>query len=127
MLIQLEHLTQISWAGRGKNLTVPTLNFQIPKELEALDFWVYAGVLIANEQAYSAAIHYGPIPTFSDTTPRFEVNLIDISDISFSPDTEFAVTFIEKIRDIRTFPNPETLKMQILQDIEQIQKILAKK
>lgn len=123
----LSNLSQIAWAGRWKNLTVPTINFPVPQELSEIPFWVYAGIIEVNSISYSAAIHYGPIPTFSDSTPRLETNLIDVTGISFPQETIFQLTLIEKIREIKLFENPESLRQQILIDIGQIREILQKK
>lgn len=125
-MLTIQHLTQISGAGRGKSVTVPTINFVVPTELAEASFGVYAGRLGVNGVSYASAIHYGPIPTFADAEPRLEVNLIDEFGITFPPETLFDVTLVEKIRDIQKFENPESLKKQIFADIEQIRKILAK-
>jgi FAD synthase len=120
------NLSQIPWAGRGKNLTVPTLNFSPPQDMKR-DYWVYAGIIETNTVSYPAAVHFGPTPTFADTTPRLEVNLIDVAHISFAHGTVFQLTLIEKIRDIQLFESPEWLKQQILIDIGRIREILRKK
>lgn len=125
-MFTIQHLTQISGAGRGKAVTVPTINFAVPAELAGIPFGVYAGKIVVNGKSHASAIHYGPIPTFADDEPRFEVNLIDEFGITFPPETLFDVTLVEKIRDIQKFENPESLKKQIFADIEQIREILAK-
>lgn len=125
MSIELSHLTQIPGAGRGKDLTVPTINFAVPEELTGTLFGVYAGILVVNGTSYASAIHYGPIPTFADMEPRLEANLIDEFGIAFSPETLFDVTLIEKIRDIQKFENPALLKKQIENDIFTIRQILT--
>ncbi len=127
MSLTLNNLKQIPGAGRGKKMTVPTINFPVSRELQAIPFGVYAGVTSIEEKSFPSAIHYGPIPTFLDTEARLEVYFIDETDVIFPSETLFDVKILERIRDIKQFENSETLKEQILTDIAKIWEILTKR
>lgn len=103
-------------AGRGAKLGFPTAN------LEAVDTLlpsegVYAGRAWLQEQAYPAAIHLGPNPTFGEGHLKVEVHLIDHDETIYGQPLE--VEFLQRLRRIVKFDNQESLVAQLQQDIAQ--------
>ncbi len=111
----------ISGKGRGKGMGFPTLNLQIPPQLDALH-GIYAGWVWIGEQQFQGAFHYGPIPTFQDAGVSLEVYLLD-SDIEVPPK---AVRFelVKRLREVRTFDSVEALVAQIELDVKQCKEVL---
>jgi len=111
---------QIKGKGRGKKLGFPTINLEIPKDL-ILAAGVYGVWVKINKQKYLGALHFGPIPTFSEKEKNLEVFLIDVK---IKPTNKFnhliIIEILKKIRDIKNFSSIEKLKNQINQDVKKI-------
>lgn len=110
-------------AGRGAKLGFPTAN------LEAVDTLlpsegVYAGRVRLNEQAYAAAIHLGPNPTFGDGQLKVEVHLIDYEGALYGLPLE--VEFLSRLRGIVKFDGQAALVEQLQQDIAHANEINKK-
>ena len=69
-----------------------------------------------------ASIHHGPRPTFNDTR-SCEVHLIDTE--LPSPPESIDVEVVELLRPITTFPSPEALTKQMMEDIARTRDILG--
>ena len=111
-----------SGAGRGTGLGYPTANIEPEKELLPPP-GIYAAFVEAGGNCYQAALNIGPKPTFEDYTSTFEVFLLD-----FTGDLrgeKINVLFVEKLRDIVKFGDPESLKRQIAADVEEAKRILS--
>lgn len=109
-------------ARRGERLGFPTAN------LEAIDtliprHGVYAGRAARNGQTWAAAIHLGPRPTFSDAAAKVEVHLIGFDGLLYGEPLE--VDFLERLRDIRSFPTPDALRRQLHEDVETCRAVVA--
>ena len=107
-------------AGRGAKLGFPTAN------LEAVDTLlpqagVYAGRAWLEGQAYAAAIHLGPNPTFRDKRIKVEVHLIDCDKTIYGMPLE--VEFLEWLRGVKKFENSQELVQQMQQDIARAREI----
>ncbi|MEX0795017.1 MAG: bifunctional riboflavin kinase/FAD synthetase [Pirellulaceae bacterium] len=101
-------------AGRGAKLGFPTAN------LEAVDtlipaLGVYAGVAHQGENAYAAAVHIGPNPTFGESIRKIEAHLLDFHDSIYGEPLE--LSFLERIRDVVTFSDTDQLKQQLAADL----------
>jgi riboflavin kinase / FMN adenylyltransferase len=112
----------ISGKGRGKKIGVPTLNLLIPKDLD-LGEGIYAAKVKIKGIAYRGALHFGPIPVFSDTNQNLEIHLLD-TDIEVPEGDEVEIEVFQKIRDIRNFDSTDALVEQIQEDIKKINQIL---
>jgi len=77
---------------------------------------VYAGIAWVKDKPYDAAIHIGPNPTFGEDETKFEVHLLDFHETIYGQILK--VDMISRIRDIRTFEDPELLQSQLKRDIE---------
>lgn len=104
----------IHGARRGVALGFPTAN------LDAIDTilpgpGVYAGHAFVRERSHKAAIHVGPLPTFSDLVHKVEVHLLDFSEEIYGEPIE--VDFVRRLRDIVPFPSVADLREQLARDV----------
>ncbi len=124
----MEHLfftaRVISGSGRGTGLGVPTLNLDLRDVPPGLQDGVFACRAIAGGKSYAAAMHKGPRPTFGDIS-SCEVHMID--ELIPVPPQSVTVEVVEFLRGIAKFLSSEALTSQMLEDIRQAKKILAKK
>lgn len=101
-------------AARGATLGFPTANLDgIDTLIPAAG--VYAGRTFVDGRPHWSAIHIGPNPTFGESALKVESHLLDFEGSLYGRVVE--VDFIARIRDIRTFANPEQLLEQLGQDI----------
>lgn len=111
----------VSGHGRGISLGFPTANLTPEKELLPPP-GIYAAFAWLEGKCYMAALNLGEKPTFADYTYTFEAHLLD-----FTGDVrgkKINILFVEKLRDIVKFGNPEQLKRQIAADVKQVRTIL---
>ena len=99
----------------------PTLNLVIPPQFSA-EKGIYAGWVWIRGKQYPGAFHFGPIPTFGESAVSLEVFLID-TELAETP-TKIEFEFVKRLREIRSFPNPEELAAQIAKDVGDARKIL---
>jgi riboflavin kinase / FMN adenylyltransferase len=112
----------VSGRGRGIGLGFPTANLEPEKELLPPP-GIYAAFAELDGKRYMTALNIGPKPTFADYTFTFEAHLLD-----FSGDVRgkrMNILFVEKLRDIIKFDNPEMLKKHIAADVEKVREILT--
>ena len=107
--------------GRGQKLGFGTINCILPETLQA-PHGIYTGYAYIKDQQYLAAIHFGPVPVFKDTTPTLEVHLID-QKLEINPPL-IQIELLSFLRPIQNFPNEEALAEQIKKDILAIKKLL---
>lgn len=103
--------------NRATAMGFPTAN------LDAIDTLVpaagvYAGIAWVKDKPYASAIHIGPNPTFAEVETKFEVHLLDFQEMIYGQILK--VDMISRVRDIRTFEDPELLQAQLKLDIEQV-------
>lgn len=106
-------------AGRGAGLGFPTANLgQIAVLLPAAG--VYAGrAFVADEagsQAWPAAIHLGPIPTFGEQGLKLEVHLIGWQGGPLYG-RRLTVELWSRLREVRKFANLTELQEQLTADV----------
>lgn len=109
-------------AGRGAKLGFPTAN------LEAIDtllprVGVYAGRAWLNTTSYPAAIHIGPSPTFGEAALKVEIHLLDYHDVLYGQPLE--VEFLDRLRDVSTYRDEESLVKQLQVDVAQTREIVG--
>jgi riboflavin kinase/FMN adenylyltransferase len=112
----------VSGRGRGVGLGFPTANLEPEKELLPPP-GIYAAFAELDGKRYMTALNIGAKPTFADYTFTFEAHLLD-----FSGDLRgkrLNILFVEKLRDIIKFDNPEILKKQIAADVKKARAILT--
>lgn len=109
-------------AGRGARLGFPTAN------IDAIDtilpgVGVYAGIAVAAEGRYPAAINIGPNPTFGEHALKVEAHLLDFHGPLYGQPLE--VDFLARLRDIHPFASVEALKAQLDKDIAAVRRMAA--
>jgi riboflavin kinase/FMN adenylyltransferase len=114
--------TVIRGAGRGKDLlNIPTANIApqsvlLPKE------GVYAVKVACRGRLWEGVANLGRNPTFGGSSLSCEIHILDFSDDVVGEDIK--VSFIDRLRDERTFPDVSSLKAGIEGDIRRAQGIL---
>lgn len=114
ILYQSFSASLISGHGRGRRLTVPTLNLQVV-DGEAPREGVYAIRVTLGNDDCKGVMHVGPRPTFSEQDVSIEVHLLDFSG-AMAQDV-LKVEILGRLRDVLFFDSVEALKKQIAQDI----------
>lgn len=116
--------TVISGARRGRDLGFPTANLEeIPTLVPAAG--VYAGICYREGQAIPAAVHVGTNPTFKEAQQKIEVHLIDHQADLYGQ--TLSVDLLARCRDVRPFPDSQTLQQQLRQDIDHIRTLIHSK
>ncbi len=113
-------------AARGRTIGTPTANLTNVRVLVP-PHGVYAGCVpvasglsVANSRC-ATAIHIGPNPTFGDEAIKVEVHLIDWNGELY--DSDLQCIFLDRLREVRTFPSAVELRNQIGIDIERCRAI----
>jgi riboflavin kinase/FMN adenylyltransferase len=105
----------------GQTLGFPTANISTSNELIPKD-GVYAVMVSVEGRLVQGACNIGRNPTFESGKHTIEVFLLDFSGQIY--DREIAVCFVERLRDVRKFPDVSALMVAISQDVEQTRTIL---
>jgi len=116
----------INGKGRGKPMGFPTINLKIPENFK-LRNGVYAVKVSIDKKFFTGALHYGPIPTFSEQEKSLEVYLIEVSNEKLASygfenldDKIIKVEIIKYLREIIKFKLVEDLVKQIKADVKEI-------
>ena len=113
----------IRGAGRGATIGVPTANLETHNELlPALGVYATKAKGIFGE--LPAVTNVGFAPTFGENALTIETYIFG-DKIPELYDTEFQVSFIERLREEKRFAGIEDLKNQIATDIEKAKNILG--
>ena len=111
--------TVVAGAGRGRGIGVPTINLAPPDPRKLLPpDGVYA-VWVQIEgrgtgDGVGGMMNQGPRPTFGDETRTLEVHLFDFAGDLYG--ATVTVAWVERLRDVRTFPSREALVAQLARD-----------
>ena len=108
-------------AERGKKLGFPTANLEILNGLYPRT-GVYAVEVIMGNKTYPGVADVGYNPTFGQNPLSVEVHILDFSRDIYGE--EIQLIFHERIRDEKTFENPDALVRQISKDVDAAKKIL---
>lgn len=112
-------------AGRGLEIGIPTANLAEVQGALPGD-GVYAGHawMDLSGPAWTAAIHIGPNLTFGESTPSFEVHLLDYNAGPLYNHT-LEVEFFERVRGSIKFQNSDELVQQIQRDVAETRKLIG--
>jgi riboflavin kinase/FMN adenylyltransferase len=105
----------------GQTLGFPTANISTFNELIPKD-GVYAVMVSVEGKLVKGACNIGRNPTFDARKHTIEVFLLDFSGQIY--DREIAICFVERLRDVRKFPDVSALMRAIGQDVGQTRTIL---
>ena len=106
----------------GAKLGFPTANIVTPNELIPPD-GVYAVVAAFEGSCYQGACNIGSNPTFGGRDRTIEVFLFDFSGKLY--DRELEIWFVQRLRDVRKFPDAGSLVDAITQDVAESRAILS--
>jgi len=110
-------------AGRGEALVgFPTINVESGRQIVPGD-GVYAGRADIDGYRYAAAISVGCSPTFGGTERNVEAFLLDVRRDFYGRDVK--LRFVQQIRRQETFAAAETLRAQIVRDVQRVQQIIG--
>ena len=107
--------------GRGTGLGFPTANLCPEGELRPLDGVYACRAELEDGSVWPAAVHVGPIPTFSIRRPTVEAHLI-----GFSGDLvgrRLRLHFVRRIRGTRVFDRAEALQSRIAEDVREAREV----
>ena len=110
----------ISGQGVGRKLGFPTLNFELPKNLE-IESGVFAARFFLGEKVWPAILFFGNRETFDDKK-TLEIHIL--KKFKENP-TQAEFEILDKIRDVAKFENPEKLRQQIAKDCKVAREILG--
>ena len=107
----------------GVELGSPTANIEVPpgKLLPAEGVYAAAARPADEEAAMPAAVVVGPAPTLGVHESRVEAHLIDFEGDLY--DRELVVGLLARLREIKTFPDRDSLKRQIERDVAEARRI----
>jgi riboflavin kinase/FMN adenylyltransferase len=113
--------TVVPGAGRGRGIGVPTINLAPPDPRKLLPpdgvyaVWVEIGSREPGAGSrYGGMMNQGPRPTFGDAARTLEVHLFDFAGDLYG--ATVTVAWVERLRDVRTFPSREALVAQLAHD-----------
>src|SRR3954454_5909510 len=111
-------------AGRGRELGFPTANLSTPNELLP-PTGVYATTATINGVAYPSVTNVGMRPTFGDVDRvQVETHLLDGErDLYDSP---LRLSFVQRLRDERAFPDVDALRTQIDADCRAARRLFGR-
>jgi riboflavin kinase/FMN adenylyltransferase len=101
-------------AKRGQTLGFPTANLENPLTLVPGDGVYAARAILADGDAWPAAVNVGPNPTFGEQGRKVEAHLIGFSGDLYGQ--ELAIDFVARLRETRRFANPDELVRQLNDD-----------
>ncbi|MDD5284278.1 MAG: bifunctional riboflavin kinase/FAD synthetase [Desulfuromonadaceae bacterium] len=105
----------------GQTLGFPTANLSTFNELIPLD-GVYAVMVSMDGELLKGACNIGLNPTFAGGTHTIEVFLLDFAGQIYG--REITLYFVQRIREVRKFPDASALMLEIRQDVEKTRMIL---
>ena len=121
--------THIKGKGRGKPMGFPTINLKIPENFELKD-GIYAAKVVIENKTFVGALHYGPVPTFSEQEKSLEVYLIGLVENELTKyglenldEKIIKVEILKYLPQVIKFRLVEDLVKQIEEDVKQIKEI----
>jgi len=117
--------TVVEGDKRGRSLGFPTANLATPAELlPAPGVYVVKGN-VDRRHEYGGVANLGVRPTFSGRELMIEIHLFDLSPTDEDLyGRELEVSFLQKLRDEKRFPNAEQLRQQIASDAQSARALL---
>ncbi len=110
------HSTQARGRGIGTKLLVPTVNLAAYGGLLPA-FGVYVTRLKVLGREFQSVTNVGNRPTFGEASFAVESHILDFEPIELDETTPIELKFLLRLREERTWPSPEALKDQILNDV----------
>ncbi len=114
----------VSGQQLGRTIGIPTANLQLPEELLAPRFGVYACKCFVDGREYMAVTNVGTRPTVNGSNITVEANLLDFSADLYGK--TLTVAFCEFLRPEKKFPSLEELHREIQKNALQTRKFFEK-
>ena len=114
----------VSGQQLGRTIGIPTANLQLPEELIAPRFGVYACKCFVNGKEYMAVTNVGTRPTVNGSNITVEVHLLDFSADLYG--STLTVAFCQFLRPEEKFPSLEELQREIQKNALQTRKFFEK-
>lgn len=108
----------VEGAGRGRNVTVPTLNLEADNELIPRRGVYITRIALDSGYFQDAITNIGVRPTFGDSRETIETFVLRNPSLAGPVAQSARVQFLRRVRDERKFDSPESLRAQIGRDIE---------
>ena len=102
-------------AGRGRSLSFPTANLQLPATTSIPADGVYAALVPLDGRPWPAVVNIGGRPTFDEVERLVEVHLLGFDGDLY--DRRLSVEFVGRLRDVRRFGSVDELRGQIARDV----------
>lgn len=115
--------TVVRGRGLGRQIGAPTANLDVDPHFALPAPGVYAAWADTPVGRFASAVSVGVPPTFPDATCVLEAFLLDYDGDLYG--AEVAVSFVERIRSQRRFPDTASLSSAIAADGETARRILA--
>jgi riboflavin kinase / FMN adenylyltransferase len=107
----------VAGRGVGSRQTVPTLNLATRTEvLPATGVYVTRTHDMYSARAWPSVTNVGYRPTFGDS-PQISIETFLLAPFGGETPRDIRVEFLWRVRAERQFPDPQTLKQQILRDV----------
>lgn len=104
--------------GRGRSLGFPTANLRVQGRRKLIPAaGVYAVRVRFPYGMLAGALHVGPRPTFPDARPSVELHVLDFDGDLYG--SEVRVEFLDVIRPVQAFPDPDALVRQLHRDVDE--------
>ena len=108
--------------GRGKPLGFPTANIDFHAELLP-KYGVYAVKAQLGQRQLTGVTNIGTKPTFNDDEPSIETHIFDFDESIYGK--ELKISFVDRVRDVRSFNNTQDLSDQIAKDVGKAKDLLG--
>ena len=103
-------------AARGRDIGYRTINLSPPDPRKLLPpNGVYAVWVEWATGSAGGMMHQGPRPTFGETAQSLEAHLFDVEQDLYGETVK--LSWIQRLRDVMTFPDPTALKAQLDKDL----------
>jgi riboflavin kinase/FMN adenylyltransferase len=110
-------------AGRGREIGVPTANLATQNELVPPG-GVYATLATVDGVVFPAVTNIGMRPTFGDaSTEVIETHLLNVDRDLYG--RRVRLSFVQRMRDERTFPDVDALRAQIDADVRSARRLFG--
>jgi len=109
---------------RGRTLGFPTANLEVSRQQALPGNGIYATITQVDDKRFRSATNIGTRPTFGEGKRTVETHLLGFKGDLY--DREIRVEFVQKVRDELRFPSAEELKVQMKEDVREVETILAR-
>jgi len=105
----------IKGRGVGRKLGFPTANLKYDENF-LLKEGVYITKTLYKDRYFNSLTHVGTVPTFNHSEKKIETLIFDFNEKIYGE--EIKIFFTDRVRDIESFDNPESLKEAIKKDYD---------